>query len=138
LVQLVEIKPDEIKPHIAGLVDYIIAQQQKVEKEGLTCEAAEFRLSVGGMRQSLALHLDIARLDGGKNNANKEYRAEDMQPTFAKGGLNGSDCVDGNPEDVWNLRKCSSANTLDVFATEFSVPGIEVILPTLLANFKHG
>jgi transportin-1 len=154
-VQLVEIKPDKIQPHIAGLVDYIIAQQQKVEEEDLTCEAAEFWLSVGGhdiLRQSLALHLnkiipvlldsmvyseeDIARLEGGEDDADKEDRAEDMKPTFAKGGLGGPDDVDDNPEDVWNLRKCS-ANALDVFATEFSGPVIEVILPSLLANFKH-
>jgi transportin-1 len=79
---------------------------------------------------------DIARLEGGEDDAENEDRAEDLRQTSSKGGLDGSNGVEDNPEDVWNLRKCS-ANALDVFATEFSGPVIEVILPSLLANFKH-
>ncbi|KAH8587831.1 armadillo-type protein [Bisporella sp. PMI_857] len=156
LVQLVEVRPDKIKPHIAGLVDYIITQQKKVDEEDLTCEAAEFWFKAGGnaaLQQSLAPHLriiipvlldsmvyceeDIIRLEGGEDDADEEDRAEDMKPTFAKGRFDRSETsIDDNPEDAWNLRKIS-ANALRVLATQFSSPVIDVILPSLVANIKH-
>jgi hypothetical protein len=43
---------------------------------------------------------------------------------------------DANPEDRWNLRKCSAA-ALDVFATDFRGPVFETILPYLMTNLKH-
>ncbi|KAK8190315.1 armadillo-type protein [Phyllosticta capitalensis] len=43
---------------------------------------------------------------------------------------------DGNPEDQWNLRKCSAAG-LDVLASVFHQPVFEVTLPYLKDNLKH-
>lgn len=43
---------------------------------------------------------------------------------------------DGDPEDSWNLRKCSAA-ALDVFATVYHQPVFEVILPYLKENLAH-
>ena len=104
-VQIVEIRPDKILPHIAGLVDYMIAQQRKIDDEELACDAAEFWLTVGEHHQprlwkSLAPYLskiipvllesmvysedDIAMLEGGGNDADEEDRAEDIKPKFAK------------------------------------------------------
>lgn len=189
-VQIVEIRPDKIMPHIADLVDYMIAQQRKIEDEDLACDAAEFWLTVGEHNElwkSLGPYLDkiipvllesmvyseedIAMLEGGGNDAEEEDRAEDIKPTFAtsKGGrtlANGEEVDetsnnyqkvsgmedddvdegeieeeddeddDGNPEDRWNLRKCSAA-ALDVFATDFKGPVFEAILPYLMTNLKH-
>jgi transportin-1 len=190
-VQVVEIRPDKILPHIGGLVDYMISQQRKIEDEELACDAAEFWLSVGEHREiwkSLAPYLnkiipvllesmvyseeDIAMLEGGGNDADVEDRAEDMKPQFAKSksartnGEEGDDAAqngaggyhklgdpedldegeieedyddddeDGDPEDRWNLRKCSAA-ALDVFATDFGGPVFETILPYLMTNLKH-
>jgi HEAT repeat protein len=190
-VQIVEIRPDKILPHIAGLVDYMIAQQRKIEDEDLACDAAEFWLTVGEHNElwkSLGPYLDkiipvllesmvyseedIAMLEGGGNDADEEDRAEDIKPKFAKGkGIrtlaNGEEVVeeaaqnggyaklgddedldegeieefdddddDGNPEDRWNLRKCSAA-ALDVFATDFRGPVFETILPYLMTNLRH-
>jgi transportin-1 len=191
-VQIVEIRPDKILPHIAHLVDYMIAQQRKIEDEELACDAAEFWLTVGEhgeLWKSLGPYLnkiipvllesmvysdeDIAMLEGGGNDADEEDKAEDIKPKFAKnkslrtsngdegdetnpnGGsyakLNGmDDDVDegeieefddddddeGNPEDRWNLRKCSAA-ALDVFATDFKGPVFDAILPYLMTNLKH-
>jgi transportin-1 len=191
-VQIVEIRPDKILPHISGLVDYMIAQQRKIEDEELACDAAEFWLTVGEHNElwkSLGPYLnkiipvllesmvyseeDIAMLEGGGNDADEEDRAEDIKPKFAKSKsartlANGEDVVesgqnggsyaklggmdddeldegeieeyddedDGNPEDRWNLRKCSAA-ALDVFATDFRGPVFETILPYLMTNLKH-
>jgi transportin-1 len=192
-VQLVETRPDKIQPYIGGLVDYIIAQQRKVEEEELAVDAAEFWLSVGehnALWRSLSPYLDkiipvlldsmvyseedIAMLEGGDDDADEEDRAEDIRPAFAKGRtlVNGQstgdanqaqnggtyaklgafddeddefdegeieesdDEEDGNPEDRWNLRKCSAA-ALDVFATDFRGPVFDTILPYLLTNLKH-
>lgn len=41
-----------------------------------------------------------------------------------------------DPEDRWNLRKCSAA-ALDVLATVFHQPVLEVILPYLKENIRH-
>lgn len=186
-VQIVEIRPDKILPHIEGLVDYIIAQQQRSEEEELACDAAEFWLSVGEhdvLWQSLAPYLnkiipvllesmvysdeDIAMLGGADDDADEEDRSQDIAPKFAtdKGARNGAneegdsnggygklangdddeldegeieesdDEEDGNPEDRWNLRKCSAA-ALDVFATDFRGPVFDSILPYLLSNLQH-
>ncbi|CAG8975924.1 hypothetical protein HYALB_00007053 [Hymenoscyphus albidus] len=188
-VQIVEIRPDKIMPHIAGLVDYMLAQQSKMEDEDLACDAAEFWLTVGEHHElwgSLAPYLDkiipvllesmvyseedIAMLEGGGNDADEEDRIQDIKPQFASGkniraGGNGEEDVqngaggygklrdddldegeieddydddsdDGNPEDRWNLRKCSAA-ALDVFAGDFRAPVFNTILPYLLTNLKH-
>jgi len=189
-VQIVEIRPDKILPHISGLVDYIITQQKNIEEEDLACDAAEFWLTVGEHHElwkSLGPYLhkiipvllesmvyseeDMAMLEGGGNDAEEEDRAEDIKPKFAKskGARNGEveevghnggsyaklpdlendgldegeieelddeDDDDGNPEDRWNLRKCSAA-ALDVFATDFRGPVFDTILPYLLTNLKH-
>jgi transportin-1 len=192
-VLIVEIRPDKIQPHIAGLVDYIITQQRKVEEEELACDAAEFWLAIGeheALWRSLGPYLnkiipvlldsmvyseeDIAMLEGGDDDADEDDRIEDIKPKFAKsknaknftngdGGADGDpnsgsyakiedaedaddldegeieesdDDDDGNPEDRWNLRKCSAA-ALDVFATDFRGPVFETILPYLMTNLKH-
>jgi HEAT repeat protein len=102
-VQIVEVRSDKIQPHIAGLVDYIIAQQQQTEDEDLATDAAEFWLSVGehtALWQSLTPHLhkiipvllesmvysenDIVQLGGDDDDAEFEDKLEDIAPTFAK------------------------------------------------------
>jgi len=102
-VQIVEIRPDKILPHIEGLVDYMIAQQRKIEDEELACDAAEFWLTVGEHHElwkSLRPYLnkiipvllesmiyseeDIAMLEGGGNDADEEDRAEDIKPKLER------------------------------------------------------
>lgn len=185
-VQIVEIRPDKILPHLEGLVDYMLTQQQNTEDEDLACDAAEFWLSIGERKQiakSLIPHIekiipvllrsmvyseeDIAVLEGAGDDAEEDDRAEDIKPTFAKsksGRLNGEegengaayaklreleddldegeieefgdDDDDDNPEDGWNLRKCSAA-ALDTFAADFKAPVFNIILPYLMENLKH-
>ena len=116
-VQIVEIRPDKILPHIEGLVDYMIAQQRNVKvDEDLACDAAEFWLTVGEHNElwkSLGPYLskiipvllesmvysedDMLMLQGGGNDADEEDRAEDIKPQFAKSK---SARVNANGEEV--------------------------------------
>lgn len=104
-VNLVEMRPDKLEPHIAGLVDYLITQQ-KSDDEDLACEAAEFWLAVGeheNLWQALRPYLDkiipvllermvysgeeIALLGGLSDDEEEEDREEDIKPAFAKKNL---------------------------------------------------
>jgi HEAT repeat protein len=101
-VQLVEIRPDKLQPHISGLVDYILTQQ-KSDDEDLACEAAEFWLAVGehdNLWQALNPYInqiipvllecmvysgeDIALLGGQSDDEEEEDREEDIKPAFSK------------------------------------------------------
>jgi transportin-1 len=101
-VQLVETRPDKLQPHLSGLVDYIISQQQSDDEE-LACDAAEFWLAVGEhdhLWQSLTPYIgkiipvllqcmvyspeDIAMLGGASDDEDEEDREEDIKPQFAK------------------------------------------------------
>ena len=190
-VQLLDTRPDLLKPHLAGLVDYIIYQQQNQDDQELALDAGEFWLSIGEqteLRAEMQPYLprvipillqsmvyaeeDVERLGGQGDNAEEEDRPEDLRPTFARSkaargatkgdgeeadGSNGtpqtgadgngdlsdgeieeSDDEDGmgDPEDAWNLRKCSAA-ALDVFATVFHQPVFEIILPWLKENLGN-
>lgn len=106
------------------------------------------------------------RLEGEQEDAEQEDRPEDIKPAFAsaKGsrlttngdaGENGykniispdddldegeieesDDGLDDDPEDLWNLRKCSAA-ALDVLASVFHQDVFEICLPYLKNNLNH-
>ncbi|CAZ80855.1 unnamed protein product [Tuber melanosporum] len=94
---------------------------------------------------------DRARLGGGGDDADVEDRAEDIRPNFAKSKqrLPNGEKIDeeydseddayagmDDPEDRWNLRKCSAA-ALDVLATVFHQSVFQTILPYLKENIRH-
>ena len=191
-VQLVDVRPDKIIPHMEGLVNYMVSQQRNIDDPELALDAAEFWLSIGEHQDlcaSLGPYLtkiiptllesmvfgeeDIIRLEGDAEDANEEDKTEDLKPQFAKSkttrvasnnhyttnGLNGSNGavtsnqddgalsdgeieefedeeVGGNPEDEWNLRKCSAA-ALDVLASFFHQPVFDITLPYLKENLNH-
>ncbi|KAL2888199.1 Importin subunit beta-2 [Ceratocystis lukuohia] len=101
-VLLIDARPDKLHPHISGLVEYIISQQQSDDEE-LACEAAEFWLAIGEhdhLWQALTPYIDkiipvllecmvyspedIAILGGGDDDEEEEDREEDIKPVFAK------------------------------------------------------
>ena len=190
-VQLVEVRPDKILPHMEGLVNYMVAQQRNTDDPALALDAAEFWLSIGEHKtlcSSLGpyLHMiipcllesmvygddDIARLEDEAEDAEEEDKVENIKPQFATSkaarsapngeatanGVNGDYKVSetvidddglsegeieefgdeggGDPEDEWNLRKCSAA-ALDVLATFFHKPVFDVTLPYLKDNLNH-
>lgn len=104
-VSLVDRRPEKLIPHMGGLVDYTI-RQQRSDDEDLSCEAAEFWLTVGE-HEDLWQHLrpyieqiipllleymvysgeDIALLGGQSDDEDEEDKAEDIKPAFAKKNL---------------------------------------------------
>ncbi|RMZ76318.1 hypothetical protein DV738_g4996, partial [Chaetothyriales sp. CBS 135597] len=102
IVQLVESKPEVLPPHMEGLVQYILAQQQQSGNPDLALDAAEFWLSVGEqdelkglmgpyLNQIIPVLLagivygeeDVFRLGGDDADAEEEDRPEDIKPQFA-------------------------------------------------------
>ncbi len=196
IIQIADIEPERIAPHMAGLVDYMVIQQSNVNDPELALDAAEFWLCVGedaNLRDYLGPFLpkiipvllesmvysedDILRLEGGPDDdATQEDREEDIKPVFASskgahlastaingiatdqnanGGAKSSaptrqddnlsegeiedddeDGDSGDPEEQWNLRKCSAA-ALDVLASAFHESVFEVTLPYLKENLIH-
>lgn len=101
--QLAEVAPEQLIPHLAGLVDYMIQQQNTNEDPELALDAAEFWLTAGEqpkLQQPLTQHLpkivplllrsmiydeDEAEMLAAENeDAEEEDRAEDLKPRFAK------------------------------------------------------
>ncbi len=102
-VLIVEIRPDAVQPHMAGLVDYMVVQQRNTDDPELALEAAEFWLAISEndkMCATLGPYLDkivpvllesmvydeeaVMRLEGGEDDAEVEDRAEDIKPRFVK------------------------------------------------------
>ncbi|KAI9849153.1 MAG: hypothetical protein M1837_005383 [Sclerophora amabilis] len=102
-VLIIDIRPDKIAPHMAGLVDYMITQQRNTDDPDLALDAAEFWLCVGEhdrLRTALGPYLEkivpvllvsmiysedeILMLEGGEDDAEAEDKAEDIKPQFAK------------------------------------------------------
>ena len=103
LVQLVELRPEMLAPHLDDLVEYILNQQQSSGDAELALDAAEFWLGIGEQEQLRGMmgpHLervipvllagmvygeeDVSRLGGDEANADQDDRAEDIKPKFAQ------------------------------------------------------
>ena len=101
--QLVEFAPEKLIPHMEGLVNYILIQQQNQEDPELALDAAEFWIVAGEqqrLQQPLAPFMpkiipvllqnmiyeedDVLRLMQEEDDAETEDRAEDLKPQFAK------------------------------------------------------
>ncbi|CAI7671587.1 hypothetical protein N7533_005980 [Penicillium manginii] len=101
--QLVEFAPEKLIPHMEGLVNYILVQQQNQEDPELSLDAAEFWIVAGEqqrLQQPLAAFMpkiipvllqnmiyeedDVIRLMQENDDAEAEDRAEDLKPQFAK------------------------------------------------------
>lgn len=102
-VHLVDIRPEKVRPHMEGLVDYMVLQQRNTEDTELALDAAEFWLCIGENKKlcnTLGPHLDkivpvllesmvydeedVMRLEGGGDDSNIDDRPEDIKPKFAK------------------------------------------------------
>ncbi|KAL2853398.1 armadillo-type protein [Aspergillus pseudoustus] len=101
--QLVDFAPEKLIPHMDGLVNYIIIQQQSHIDPELNLDAAEFWLVAGeqaALQQALAPHMskvvpvllqsmvydeeEAIRLAGEGDDADVEDREEDLKPQFAR------------------------------------------------------
>ena len=102
-VLIVDIRPNVVQPHMAGLVDYMAVQQRNTDDPELALEAAEFWLAISEndkMCATLGPFLEkivpvllesmvydeeaVMRLEGGQEDAEVEDRAEDIKPHFVR------------------------------------------------------
>ncbi|KAL9123713.1 MAG: hypothetical protein Q9217_006884 [Psora testacea] len=127
-VLIVDVRPDKIRPHMDGLVDYMCLQQRDTDESESALEAAEFWLAVSENQKlcaSLEPYLNkiipvlldsmvydeeaVMRLGGAADDAEQEDRAEDIKPHFAASRISKSfvnaqkpskdDLSDGEIED---------------------------------------
>ena len=114
---IVDIKPTAVEPHMAGLVDYMFAQQRNANDPDLALEAAEFWLAISENEEicgALGPYLDkvvlvllesmvydeeaVMRLQSGEDDAETDDRPEDIKPRFvkSKGARNNMDTTSTN------------------------------------------
>ena len=134
-VNLVEMRPDKLQPHIAGLVDYLLTQQ-KSDDEELACEAAEFWLAIGehqNLWQGLQPYLgkiipvllecmvysgeDIALLGGLSDDEEEEDREEDIKPAFAKKNLTRTANANANGEASLSADQSKNGDSYEKLAS---------------------
>ncbi|KAJ5901675.1 hypothetical protein N7495_002203 [Penicillium taxi] len=102
--QLVEFAPGKLIPHLDGIVNYILMQQQNQEDPELALDAAEFWIVAGEqmhLKEPLEPHMPkvipvllrsmvydedevINLMADAEDDADAEDRAEDLKPQFAK------------------------------------------------------
>jgi hypothetical protein len=116
-----EITPDRIVPHMQGIVNFILIQQQSEDDADLALDAAEFWLCLGEDEklcrvlepwlQSIVPVLlesmvygedDQIRLEGEQEDADQEDKVEDIKPAFAtsKDARTGTDAATGAANGV--------------------------------------
>ncbi|WCJ39923.1 transportin 1 [Euphorbia peplus] len=146
-VQLIEVRPSVLEPHLKEVMEYIL-QVNKDGDEEVSLEACEFwsaycdaQLPPENLREFLprlipVLLSNMIYTDDDESLADAEEdeslpdRDQDLKPRFHSSRLHGSDSADDDDDDivnVWNLRKCSAA-ALDILSNVFG----DEILPTFL------
>ncbi|KAJ6409961.1 hypothetical protein OIU84_009452 [Salix udensis] len=146
-VQLIEVRPSFLEPHLRDVVEYIL-QVNKDGDDEVALEACEFwsaycdaQLPPENLREFLprlipVLLSNMAYADDDESLAEAEEdeslpdRDQDLKPRFHTSRFHGSDSVEDDDDDIvnaWNLRKCSAA-ALDILSNVFG----DEILPTLM------
>ncbi|KAJ6692923.1 TRANSPORTIN 1 ISOFORM 1 [Salix purpurea] len=146
-VQLIEVRPSFLEPHLRDVVEYIL-QVNKDGDDEVALEACEFwsaycdaQLPPENLREFLprlipVLLSNMAYADDDESLAEAEEdeslpdRDQDLKPRFHTSRFHGSDSVEDDDDDIvnaWNLRKCSAA-ALDILSNVFG----DEILPTFM------
>ena len=188
---LADALPQVLVPHVEGVIEYSLSQQQDRRNQELALDAAEFFFESSSnvvLRDALGPYLprivpvllncmvysedDQLRLEGDEEDAELDDEEKDIKPTFAKDKAGRSDASNGaqpngqakpavngfayedddddlsdgeldededddiDPEEEWNLRKCSAAS-LDSLATHYHGAVFQEVLPWLVENFQH-
>ncbi|XP_047310116.1 transportin-1-like [Impatiens glandulifera] len=145
-VQLIEVHPHFLQPHLRNLIQYILRVNKDVDEVAL--EACEFwsaycdaQLPPENLREFLP-HIipillsnmvyadDDETLIEAEEDGSEPDREQDLKPRFHSSRIHGSENSEDDDDDivnVWNLRKCSAA-ALDILSNVFG----DEILPTLM------
>ncbi|XP_010526881.1 PREDICTED: transportin-1-like [Tarenaya hassleriana] len=146
-VQLIEICPSFLEPHLRNVIEYIL-QVNKDPDEEVALEACEFwsaycdaQLPPENLKEflprlipvllsNMAYADDDESLLEAEEDESEPDRDQDLKPRFHTSKFHGSEDVDDDDDDsynVWNLRKCSAA-AVDILSNVFG----DGILPTLM------
>ncbi|KAK4746628.1 hypothetical protein SAY87_025665 [Trapa incisa] len=146
-VQLIEIRPDFLKPHLRNVIEYMLQVNKDTDDE-VALESCEFwsayceaQLPPDNLREvlprlipvllsNMAYAEDDESLVDAEEDGSLPDRDQDIKPRFHTSRLHGSEYDGDEDEDtvnVWNLRKCSAA-ALDVLSNVFG----DEILPALM------
>ncbi|KFY37677.1 hypothetical protein V495_07035 [Pseudogymnoascus sp. VKM F-4514 (FW-929)] len=127
---------------IPVLLDSMVYSEDDIADLGGVIDDAEEDDRAEDIKPTFARGKDARNFEGeaaeGQNgDAYKKVPGGSDSDDLDEGEIDESDDEDDyNPEDQWNLRKCSAA-ALDVFATDFRGPVFESILPYLMTNLRH-
>ncbi|CAO2821247.1 unnamed protein product [Amaranthus hypochondriacus] len=151
-VQLVEVKPSILEPHIRNVIEYML-QVNKDGDEEVSLEACEFwsaycdaQLPPVNLKEFLPRLIPVllsnmvyADDDESLNEAEEDEsipdREQDLKPRFHSSRFHGSDDVEEDDDvvNVWNLRKCSAA-ALDILSNVFGDDILPTLMPLIQAN----
>jgi transportin-1 len=104
ILHIAEISPENIVPHLDGLVNYTLAQQKSQEDPELSLDAAEFWVAMGDdprliehlrpflpavvpvlLESMIYTEDEILALAGDEDDADEDDKVEDIKPVFATG-----------------------------------------------------
>ncbi|KAK1299596.1 Transportin-1 [Acorus calamus] len=146
LVQLIEVRPFFLEPHLGNVVEYLLKANEDSDDD-VALEACEFwsaycdaRLPPERLREFLPRLIpvllsnmvyaeDDESLADAEDDESFPDRDQDLRPRFHSSRFHGNDDAEDDDDavNVWNLRKCSAA-ALDVISNVFG----DEILPTLM------
>ncbi|OWM80444.1 transportin-1 [Punica granatum] len=154
-VQLIEVRPDFLEPHLRNVIEYIL-QVNKDSDDEVALEACEFwsaycdaQLPPENLREFLPRLIPVllsnmayAEDDESLVDAEEEDslpdRDQDIKPRFHTSRLHGSEYEEDDDEDivnVWNLRKCSAAG-LDFLSNVFGDEILPALMPIIQAKLS--
>jgi transportin-1 len=136
---------DHLGPYLAKIVPVLLSSMVYSEDEILRLEGEEEDYEVDDREQDIKPTFAASKA-GRLTNANGETTPangtavppESIDDDLSEGEIDDFDDDDefGDPEEQWNLRKCSAA-ALDVLASVFHEAVFEATLPYLTNNLNH-
>ncbi|GLJ54534.1 hypothetical protein SUGI_1171160 [Cryptomeria japonica] len=157
LVQLLEVRPDFLQPHMRNVIEYMLQANQDADEE-VALESCEFwsafceahlppqilreflpRLIAVLLSNMVYADDDEALVDA-EADENVPDRDQDLKPRFRNSRAHGADGTDEEEEEddiinSWNLRKCSAAG-LDVLSTVFGDEILPILMPLVQAKLS--
>lgn len=135
---------DHLGPYLAKIVPVLLESMIYSEDDVLRLEGEEEDYNVDDREQDIRPNFASSKSGRMTTNANGETVLTNGQNTgpddddLSDGEIEDFDDDDsfGDPEDAWNLRKCSAA-ALDVLAGVFHEAVFEATLPYLTSNLNH-
>jgi transportin-1 len=159
LVELLEVQPSFLQPHIKNVIEYMLQANHDVDEE-VALESCEFwsafceaRLAPDLLREflprlinvllsNMAYADDDEALVDADDDENGPDRDQDLKPRFHQSRIHGADGAneeDEEDDDIinsWNLRKCSAAG-LDILSTVFGDELLPVLMPLVQAKLSQ-